>query len=560
MSESSPSNPFDFRNPVRERRLLAGREQEIEEIDELLRAAAIGKPSHFSLFGPPGMGKSSLLNTVGQVAGERNLLPIKLELREATVESPTTFYVAVFDAALNALLECGALDKTAPIWAAWTEHTLLGNSDLDPSQSYLHLGLMMAARMAGKVVDDVPVSVLRRDLATISQIAESKGIRGLVLCLDSAERLDDNRDLAPSLMEFVQSVSSLTLVTAAEQSGRLQTVAPRAWSQIEVGPFQGPGAVVDAITRPLADAKDLELELAPTLRTASDIYLLTQGRPYEINLVNYFIWEAINQGEQGNFVLSEAVLGRVLHELEQRGRHEASSVVASIRNLSAKDLVSLGKLARYEGLTIRQLALVRLMLAHYDESRLVETEEEVADELKRFASLGLVNLDRDRFELSGGAEARLYLRYAAEKRANQTIGFEDTYARLATAACRKRLAELLVDSEVDRRLLGGAWSRREIGSAGSGRWLSHLADSVEQKNLSALNELLPSFEEEEPLGEFSERGGLLFGFALQVGLQTVEYADIAINVQQLSGDDARRRVDTWIDENRELLSKYENLC
>lgn len=557
MSETSPSNPFDFRTPVRDRRLLAGREQEIEEVDEFLRAAAIGKPSHFSLFGPSGMGKSSLLNTVIQVAEERNLLPIKIELREAIVESPITFYVTIFDAALNALLDIGAIDTSTPLWTAWTEHTLLGNSDFDALDPYLQVGLMMAARMAGRVVDDVPSSVLRRDLATIANLAAPKGIRGLVLCMDSAERLDDNRDLAPSLMELAQSGSSLTIVTAAEQSGQLQSVAPRVWAQIEVGPFSGSGAVVDAITRPLAEGQDLELELAPTLRTAYDIHLLTEGRPYEVNLVNYFIWEAINQGEQSDFVLSEAVLERVMHELEQRGRHEASSAVTSIRNLTSDDLVSLSKLAPFEGLTVRQLALGRLMLEDYDDSRLSEVESAVEVDLARFASLGVITVDHDRFELSGGPEARLYLRYAVEKRANQKIGFEDTYARLATGACRQRLAEALVDGDGDRKLLNGSWSRREMGDAVAGRWLNHLADSVGQQNLSALAELLPSFDEDEPLGEFSEKGGLLFGFVLQVGLQTVEYTDIAINVNDLDDDEALERVKMWFEQNEDLLAKYE---
>ena len=57
----SGGNPYDFRSPVRHRALLAGRSEELAQIDEFLREAASGRPVHFSLFGGQGSGKSSLL-------------------------------------------------------------------------------------------------------------------------------------------------------------------------------------------------------------------------------------------------------------------------------------------------------------------------------------------------------------------------------------------------------------------------------------------------------------------------------------------------------------------
>jgi tetratricopeptide (TPR) repeat protein len=556
MSEAAANNPYDFRSPVRRRELLAGREGEIEQIDEFLREAASGKSSHFSLFGTSGMGKSSLLNAVAEVAKGRNLLPVLVELREATVESTVAFYAAIFDAVLGALIDADALEAGDPMMQTWSRHTLAGDTaaGLD-GIPHLETGILVAAKMSGKVVDEVPAAVLKRDLATLLSIGSEHGIRGIVLEFDSAEQIDKNRDLAPSIMELVLMAQGLTLVTAAESAGELQKVAPRAWSQIEVGPFSRPAMIFDAIMRPLVDAE--ELDLAPSFSTAKDIQMLTEGRPYEVNLVSHFIWEAITQGEQSEFVLSKAVIERVLHELEERGRHEASTAIADIRNLSSTDLEAVALLAPFEGLTIRQLALGRLMLDDYDEERLREVENDVSDELRRLSQAGIVELSHDLFELRGGPEARLYLRYVAEQRVEKKIEYKDTYARLATGVCRERLSDELLGSGNLNKLLRGWWSKREVGNLVSGRWVEQLAESIVEQNLSAMNELLPGFDDEETLAEFAEKGGLLFGFTLQVGLQSVEYADVAINLEELSGAEARERVEAWIEDNGELLAKYE---
>src|SRR6476469_169724 len=276
MREGSARNPYDFRSPVRTTGLLAGREDEVSQIDEFLRGAATGSPSHFALSGPPGMGKSSLLNGVVQIARRRQLLPAKLDLRETSVESPLAFYAAVFDAALKALLDLGAIDTTHPVVHNWTQHTLLGVAELpsDPD-SYLSTGLLVAARMAGKVVEDISTPVLQQDVDAILQLGATENLRGLVIAMDSAELLDDNADIAPSLMQLSEATTNVSLVTASEELGSLQENAPRAWAQIELRPYTSVYQILDAIMRPLVDAE--ELDFAPTFRTATDIQELTEG-------------------------------------------------------------------------------------------------------------------------------------------------------------------------------------------------------------------------------------------------------------------------------------------
>ncbi|MBS1842863.1 MAG: ATP-binding protein [Actinobacteria bacterium] len=555
MREGTARNPYDFRNPVRTMGRLAGRDDEVAEIDELLRGSASGAPGHFALCGEPGMGKSSLLNGVIQIAKRRRLLAVKVDLREATVESLLTFYGTVFDTALKALADLGAIDQSHPVLQNWTRHTLLGDPELpeDPA-TYLAIGLAIAAKMSGKVVDDVPEAVLQRDVATLLQLGSTENIRGLVIAMDSAQMLGDNDDIPPSLMQLAQDTSKLTLVTASETLGPLQKMAPRSWAQIEVGAYSTASQILEAILKPLADAE--ELEFTATFRTANDIQELTQGRPYEVNLVSHFVWEAIAEGEQSDFALTEAVIREVLKELRDSG-HEAGPTVGNIRNLSPDDIEQIARLTPFEGLTTRQLARGRLMFDDFDDDRLTEVELEIKAQLQRFATLGIVKLDHDRFQIAGGPEARLYLRYWAEQVADTKIEYDDTYVRLATGVCRRHVAQVLLGPDQLGKLMKGRWAHRDMSDAPAGKWLEATADVVREENVSALSDLLPDFDDAESLAEFSEQGGLLFGFALQVGLQNVEYADIAINVNSLTGEEAERQVREWIDVHAALLAKYE---
>lgn len=193
-SENHSGNPYDFRSPVRHSALLAGRGDELAEIDEFLREAASGRPVYFSLFGGEGSGKSSLLNGVAELACDRGFLAVKLALRSATVDTELDFYKALYDAALQALLEGGQLSADDPVTRAWLLQTCTGDLPSDREREPLELGLLVAAKVKGRMVSSVPTPLLKRDLQRLLSMGDER-LLGLVLCLDGAELLDDNQDL-----------------------------------------------------------------------------------------------------------------------------------------------------------------------------------------------------------------------------------------------------------------------------------------------------------------------------------------------------------------------------
>lgn len=251
MKDLGPTNPYDFRSPVRQLSLLAGRTEELEHINELLRRSAAGRPTHLSLFGGPGCGKSSLLNAVVEIARARSLLPISLTLRSATVATELSFYEAIFDAGLQSLLDSGLIEESSPMLQGWIQQTRGGSLAVAPEVPQLETGLLIAAALGGKLVGSAPLPALQRDLARLLALGEGAEFRGVVLCLDAAEYVDNSIDVAQSLSVLASTTSTLTLVTASETAGKLQGVAPRAWDRIEVKPLDGPPAVFAAMTKPL---------------------------------------------------------------------------------------------------------------------------------------------------------------------------------------------------------------------------------------------------------------------------------------------------------------------
>lgn len=552
---SDSDNPYDFRSPIRQRELLAGRGEELAQIDQLLRHAAAGRSAHFSLFGDHDSGKSSLLNAVVEIARERGFLAVKVILSQAMVETELDFYRGIWDAALQTLIEIGRLDPADPWMRAWVLLTCSGELPPDAPQP-LELGQLIAAKLHGGMVGHVPTPLLKRDIQRLITVGGER-MSGFVLCIDDAELLDRARELAPSLVQLADAAPVLMIVTAAEAAGSLQQEAPRAWAQVEVGPFKHPGDVLAAIARPINDVADALGSKPPTARTAVDIYQLTDGAPYEVNLVCHFIWDSIMQGEQDAFELSPIVIERVIAELEERGRHEASPEIATFSALSAPDLRSLVKVAPYELLTTRQLALLRLMLEDYDEPDLESVQETVSEELKKLEAQNLVRIERDRFTIVGGRNARLYLRYAAQRDTSGELRYRRSYPQAVTARCADELRRTLLGDAYDRGCLFSTGRPHEVGGSLAGRWLTQAANAAANKDIVALADTFGSWITPADLLEHRDQTFTLVALQLQVAVHDVEHLEVLVNLDSRDSDDVRTAVERWVLDHSNLLAKYE---
>lgn len=197
-----------------------------------------------------------------------------------------------------------------------------------------------------------------------------------------------------------------------------------------------------------------------------------------------------NRASRTRFELSPAVIERVIAELGEKGRHQASPGVATFSALSAADLQSLVEIAPYEALTVRQLALVRLMLDDYGEADLEAAEAAVHDELADLERKGLVHAERDRFQVQGGRDARLYLRYAAQRLTGRKLRYGRSYPQAATVRCATELARVVAREGYEDARVFRQGRPHEVGGRMAGRWLDRLVGAAANKDIVELSNVL----------------------------------------------------------------------
>jgi AAA ATPase domain len=553
MPDSRPANPYDFRAPVRTVHLLAGRAAHLDRLDTVLRAAAAGRPSQVSIFGYAGCGKSSLLNAAAEIAAARGLLPITLALRGATAASELVFYREAVDQGLQMLIASGHLEASSEVIQTWLTHTrageLTGGSD---GATSFEIGLLSAAALSGKYITEVPVGAIQRDLSRL--LALAPGLRGVVVCLDNAEYLDNSVDISQSLAGLTAASSEVTVFTSSEAACKVHEVAPRSWDQVEVRPFVGVSEVFEAMTKPLEYGR--EQGLAPDLATASDIRALTRGNPYEVNLVCHFIWEAIRGGEQPGFELSSAVIERLLAELEQKGRRESSAAITALARLSSGDYDVLARVTPLQRLTIHQAALRRLMFDDFDEEGLAEAEKEIRSDLQTLSDRGILTIEADRFGFSGGRDAALYAKYAT-RRSDSRPAPATSYARAATMRMGDLLGEGLVGDAYSDALIVGGGVPHELGGVQAGPWLNEMCDAARDGDLTVLSELIPFPFALERYMPHVDAGLIVCGLTLQIGVDEAEHVELIANVTNREPAEAETIGREWVESGRELFAKYD---
>ena len=81
MDKSKLPNPYDYANPVRDGNLFAGRGAELSRISYTLDQITPARPtSYLAISGERASGKTSLLNMVDIMAGQKEMLVVRVDL------------------------------------------------------------------------------------------------------------------------------------------------------------------------------------------------------------------------------------------------------------------------------------------------------------------------------------------------------------------------------------------------------------------------------------------------------------------------------------------------
>jgi AAA+ ATPase superfamily predicted ATPase len=106
-------NPYDFANPVLDRKLFIGRTKELEEVDYYLdHAARAARPINLAIIGSRASGKTSILNMIELASLAKNFCVVRIDLDEGDTVGDLAFFSKVFDGVVTAACSLGAFGGT----------------------------------------------------------------------------------------------------------------------------------------------------------------------------------------------------------------------------------------------------------------------------------------------------------------------------------------------------------------------------------------------------------------------------------------------------------------
>ncbi|MFE1438101.1 AAA family ATPase [Streptomyces sp. NPDC058739] len=328
-------NPYDYRNPVREASVFAGRDEEVAAITYELDQAAVDQPSVcIVLHGPRAAGKTSLLNAIERIAAARGLTTARVELIEGDGE-PIALFRKLYDELVSTIAARAGQNLTdAPFDVAAIRRVMAGGGD---AASVAPLEFPEAVALAGPT-GRVPEAALRADLSFFVQLLGHP----ITLLVDEAQLIAvDARTL--SVLRFLTTrVDGLFLVLAGT-SGLIDRITEvhspilRQFKEIEVRAFIEWEDVKNCIQRPLRGAGIYDVT---SHGLVSSLHQLTDGNPYAIQLYCHEMFARWQQGVTDHMKLTPEVLEGIRSRMESSRNVLDRSLIRAVRAMNRRDLIA----------------------------------------------------------------------------------------------------------------------------------------------------------------------------------------------------------------------------
>ena len=187
----------------------------------------------------------------------------------------------------------------------------------------------------------------------------------------------------------------------------------------------------------------------------SDLLTLTEGRPYALSLTCHYIWEALRDGTQTEFELSDHVLERVISDLSGLGDTISTETVEAIEAIGELDEDTFNRsleIVPFAGMTLEQAALARLAPSAFSDDEFASTLAAVRDDVELFVNRGVLRRNDERFDLNVSQESSaqhvwLYYQYVARRREAEKPAARQQYAAIMAAAFGKQFSEEVFGSD-----------------------------------------------------------------------------------------------------------------
>ena len=338
---SHQPNPY-VRAPIKDRENLAGRRQELKDIEYYFSLTAADQNPHLALIGERGSGKTSLLNVAEAVAQKKKLLTLRLDLDEQKVESMGRFWTSFYSALCSQAAKAGCWGgEKGPIYQALLQmlHT---NTVPDNAMAVLTFPMVRASHTGTPADLDCADEVIVDDLdRLIHDSLKERGLQGLVVLIDEADCLGQNKPLLQKLRNVFQRLSGASLVLAGTNNifptmEEVFSPMPRQFHQIEVRPFSNLFDTYRMVQSPLKN-KDLR----PALDQIESLHRTCGGDPSVVQLYCHNMYRLmIEERKNDRMSLHPDVFKAVLSEFRTNTSEDNLRVLDALDHLPDQILLN----------------------------------------------------------------------------------------------------------------------------------------------------------------------------------------------------------------------------
>lgn len=411
-------NPYDFANPVQDKDLFVGREDEMEEIKYYLNHAKTApRPINIAILGPRASGKTSLLNMCELEARAREFCTVRIDLDENDANTQLGFFYKIFDGLLASACEFEAFNGKGG--KTYNTYLDIVNTYIIPEDkvSCPFLFPLQYARAMGSGNNNVPLSDnnYKSDLLTI----HSELNRPILLLFDESNVLANSRVLLEKLRNIFMNMAGYMLVLTGTHDlfpviDEVFSPIVRQFKKIIVHSYKDAEETRECIRKPLE-----KIGIRPehifdfqTYKDIREIHDLSGGRPYEIQLICHTLFRRIQDKRAKKMKLDLGVLEDVRKELETSQDITTRPILTTIKHLSKKQFLALNLLCACDG------------HASYDQIWTIEyifsdekswTKEGLKNELQDLTEKNVIHVADNIIRFAGDDFDKIYTKYFARE-------------------------------------------------------------------------------------------------------------------------------------------------
>lgn len=244
--------------------------------------------------------------------------------------------------------------------------------------------------------------------------AKKKGIKTIVLLFDECDLLAQNEVVLQKIRNVFMEMDGYILVFSGTEKmfpamSSVFSPIPRFFKRINVENFKNIEETEECLLKPLNKKEKEAFDRACIV----EIHQITNGTPYEINLISHYMYRRWNEGQNPKIGLSPEVLDDVLNEIERLRKEKHYEIANKIRQYWRGHLKVLISLLEFPNASKEWLA--EYMLLDEVDTLLIKdvyTKKSITmDYINQLKKNGVISEENGRLRFKGDQFDILYLKY-----------------------------------------------------------------------------------------------------------------------------------------------------